>query len=189
MKIDVLTLFPAMFAGPLEVSIVQRARTAGRLHLQIHNLRDYARDRHKSVDDKPFGGGPGMVLKPEPLFEAVEAVAGDKTHVLLMTPVGRRFNQALARELAQREELLLICGSYEGVDERVRQALVDEEISIGDYPQYTRPAEFRGMKVPEVLLSGHHAEIEKWRAEQARLRTEQRRPDLLNEVQALQRHP
>ncbi len=231
MKIDVLTLFPAMFAGPLEVSIVQRARTAGRLNLQIHNLRDYAHDRHKSVDDKPFGGGPGMVLKPEPLFEAVEAVAGDKTHVVLMTPVGRRFNQALARELAQREELLLICGSYEGVDERVRQALVDEEISIGDYvltngglpamvvidavtrllpgvlgddessrdesfsqglleyPQYTRPAEFRGMKVPEVLLSGHHAEIEKWRAEQARLRTEQRRPDLLNEVQTSQRHP
>ena len=220
MKIDVLTLFPEMFAGPLDVSIIQRARSAGLLDLRIHNLRDYTHDRHKTVDDKPFGGGPGMVLKPEPIFEAVENLADDQTHVILMTPVGRTFRQAIARELSEREHLLFICGSYEGVDERVREALVDDEISIGDYvltngglpamlvidavtrlrpgalgddesaadesfsrglleyPHYTRPAEFRGMKVPEVLLSGHHAEIEKWRKEQAKVRTANRRPDL-----------
>jgi tRNA (guanine37-N1)-methyltransferase len=223
MKIDVLTLFPEMFAGPLNVSIVQRARLAGLLDLRIHNLRDWAHDRHKTVDDKPFGGGPGMVLKPEPIFEAVESLAGEKTRVILMTPAGRLFNQAIARELAEHEHLLFICGSYEGVDERVRQALVHDELSIGDYvlingglpamvvidavtrllpgalgdeqsatnesfscglleyPHYTRPSEFRGLKVPEVLLSGHHAEIERWRTEQARLRTAKRRPDLLNE--------
>ena len=223
MKIDVLTLFPEMFTGPLDVSIIQRARTSGLLDLRVHNLRDYTHDRHKTVDDKPFGGGPGMVLKPEPLFEAVENLSAESTHVILMTPVGRTFDQALARQLAQQQHLLLICGSYEGVDERVREALVDEEISIGDYvltngglpamvvidavtrllpgvlgddesardesfshglleyPHYTRPAEFRGMKAPEILLSGHHAEIEKWRGEQARLRTAQRRPDLLPE--------
>ncbi|MDB6029810.1 MAG: tRNA ((1)-)-methyltransferase [Verrucomicrobiales bacterium] len=221
MKMDVLTLFPAMFAGPLDVSIVQRARTAGLLDLRIHNLRDWTHDRHKTVDDKPFGGGPGMVLKPEPLFEAVESLAGEKTHVVLMTPAGQAFNQAKARELSEREHVLIICASYEGIDERVVETLVDEEISIGDfvltngglpammvidavtrlipgalghdesatdesfshglleYPHYTRPAEFRGLKVPEILLSGHHAEIEKWRAEQAKLRTAQRRPDLL----------
>lgn len=224
MTIDVLTLFPAMFAGPLDVSIVQRARTAGLLDLRIHNLRDWTHDRHKTVDDKPFGGGPGMVLKPEPLFEAVESLAGENTRVILMTPAGRTFNQAKAQELSQQEHLLFICASYEGVDERVVEALVDEEISIGDfvltngglpammvidavtrlipgalghdesateesfshglleYPHYTRPAEFRGMKVPEILLSGHHAEIEKWRAEQAKLRTLQRRPDLLDNL-------
>jgi tRNA (guanine37-N1)-methyltransferase len=220
MKIDVLTLFPALFAGPLEVSIVQRARTAGLLDLRIHNLRDYTQDRHQTVDDKPFGGGPGMVLKPEPLFAAVEDLAGENTRVILTTPAGRPFSQAVARELAQQEHLLMLCGSYEGVDERVIESLVDDELSIGDYvltngglpamvmidavtrllpgalghaesaldesfshglleyPHYTRPAEFRGMKVPEVLLSGHHAEIEKWRAEQARARTARRRPDL-----------
>ena len=221
MRIDVLTLFPEMFTGPLDVSIVQRARTSGLLELRIQNLRDYTHDRHKTVDDKPFGGGPGMVLKPEPLFEAVESLADDRTHVILLTPVGRTFNQAMARELAQREHLLFICGSYEGVDERVREALVDEEISIGDYvltngalpvmviidavtrllpgvlgddessheesfshglleyPHYTRPSEFRGMKVPDILMSGHHAEIEKWRKEQSKARTKERRPDLL----------
>src|SRR5881394_939892 len=226
MKIDVLTLFPEMFAGPLDVSIIQRARTAGLLDLRICNLRDYTHDRHKTVDDKPFGGGPGMVLKPEPLFEAVESLSAESTHVILMTPVGRTFDQSLARQLAQQQHLLLICGSYEGVDERVREALVDEEISIGDYvltngglpamvvidavtrllpgvlgddesardesfshgwleyPQYTRPAEFRGMKVPEVLLSGNHAEIARWRAEQARIRTKEQRPDLLREKQS-----
>lgn len=224
MKIDVLTLFPEMFAGPLDVSIVQRARTSGKLDLRIHNLRDYTHDRHKTVDDKPFGGGPGMVLKPEPLFEAVENLADDRACVILLTPVGRPFTQAIARELAQREHLVFLCGSYEGVDERVREKLADEELSIGDYvltngglpamviidavtrllpgvlgdeesatdesfsrglleyPHYTRPAEFRGMKVPEILLSGHHAEIEKWRLEQARVRTAQRRPDLLPET-------
>ncbi|MCI0746673.1 MAG: tRNA (guanosine(37)-N1)-methyltransferase TrmD [Verrucomicrobia subdivision 3 bacterium] len=219
MKIDVVTLFPEMF-GPLDVSIVKRAREAGLLELRITDLRNYTHDRHRTVDDRPFGGGPGMVLKPEPIFEAIEDLAKDKTHVVLMTPAGRRFDQALARELSAKEHLLFICGSYEGVDERVREALVDDELSIGDYvltngglpamvvidavtrllpgalgddesardesfshglleyPHYTRPAEFRGMKVPEILLSGHHAEIEKWRAEQAKARTAQRRPDL-----------
>ena len=231
MKVDVLTLFPEMFAGPLDVSIVQRARSAGLLDLRIHNLRDWTHDRHKTVDDKPFGGGPGMVLKPEPLFEAVESLAGEKTRVVLMTPAGPVFNQARARELARQEHLLFICGSYEGVDERVVESLVDEEISIGDfvltngglpamvvidavtrlipgalghdesavdesfsepgwpgleYPHYTRPAEFREMKVPEILLSGHHAEIEKWRAEQAKARTAQRRPDLLEAMKKIE---
>jgi tRNA (guanine37-N1)-methyltransferase len=224
MRIDVLTLFPGLFAGPLDVSIVQRARQAGLLDLRILNLRDFTHDRHKTVDDRPFGGGPGMVLKPEPIFEAVEHLATQRTRVLLTTPVGRTFCQALARELAQEEHLLIICPSYEGVDERVCESLVDDEVSIGDYvltngglpamvvidavtrllpgalgdgesaqeesfshglleyPHYTRPAEFRGMKVPETLLSGHHAEIGRWRAEQARLRTTRRRPDLLQQL-------
>lgn len=226
MKIDVLTLFPEMFTGPLDVSIVQRARKTGLLDLQVRNLRDWTHDRHKTVDDKPFGGGAGMVLKPEPLFAAVESLATERTHVVLLTPAGRTFNQAVARELAPMEHLLFICGSYEGVDERVREALVDDELSIGDYvltngglpamviidavtrllpgalgddassvdesfshglleyPHYTRPAEFREMNVPEVLLSGHHAEIVKWRAEQARQRTKRQRPDLLEKENA-----
>jgi tRNA (guanine37-N1)-methyltransferase len=221
MKIDVLTLFPAMFAGPLDESIIKRAREAGRLNLAIYNLRDYAHDRHKTVDDRPFGGGPGMLLKPEPIFEAVESLAREGTRVILLSPAGRTFNQAVARELAGLEHLLLVSGHYEGFDERVREQLADDELSIGDYvltngalpvmvivdavtrllpgvlgdegsaqddsfseglleyPQYTRPAEFRGMKVPEILLSGNHAEIARWRAEQARLRTKERRPDLL----------
>ena len=221
MKIDVLTLFPAMFAGPLDESIIKRARDTGRLDLKIHNLRDYAHDRHKTVDDRPFGGGPGMLLKPEPIFEAVENLARENTHVILLSPAGRTFNQAIAAELSQRNDLLLISGHYEGFDERVREQLADDELSIGDYvltngalpvmvivdavtrllpgvlgddesaqeesfshglleyPQYTRPAEFQGMKVPEVLLSGNHGEIARWRAEQARLRTKERRPDLM----------
>jgi tRNA (guanine37-N1)-methyltransferase len=221
MKIDVLTLFPAMFAGPLDESIIKRAREAGRLDLAIHNLRDCAHDRHKTVDDRPFGGGPGMLLKPEPIFEAVESLAPEGTKVILLSPAGRPFNQAIARELAGLEHLLMVSGHYEGFDERVRQRLAHDELSIGDYvltngalpvmviidavtrllpgvlgdaesaqvdsfsqglleyPQYTRPADFRGMKVPEVLLSGNHAEIARWRAEQARLRTAERRPDLL----------
>src|ERR1051325_11004490 len=221
MKIDVLTLFPGMFAGPLDESIIKRAREAGLLELQVHNLRDYAHDRHRTVDDRPFGGGPGMLLKPEPIFEAVDKLAGEKTRVILLSPAGRPFNQAIARELAQLPDLLLVSGHYEGFDERVREQLADDEISIGDYvltngslpamvvvdavtrllpgvlgddessheesfshglleyPHYTRPAEFRGMKVPEILLSGHHAEIAKWRAEQAAQRTKERRPDLL----------
>ncbi|MEJ0089967.1 MAG: tRNA (guanosine(37)-N1)-methyltransferase TrmD [Limisphaerales bacterium] len=221
MKIDVLTLFPAMFAGPLDESIVKRARDTGLLDLKIHNLRDWTRDRHKTVDDKPFGGGAGMLLKVEPLFEAIESLQREKTKVILLSPSGRKFDQSIACELAQSEDLLLVCGSYEGFDERVREALADDELSIGDYvltngalpamvvidavtrllpgvlgddesshdesfsaglleyPQYTRPAEFRGMKVPDVLLSGNHAEIEKWRREQAKLRTEKQRPDLL----------
>jgi tRNA (guanine37-N1)-methyltransferase len=220
-KIAVLTLFPGMFAGPLDESIVKRAREAGLLELTLHNLRDYAHDRHRTVDDRPFGGGPGMLLKPEPLFEAVEKLARETTRVVLLSPAGRTFNQAIARELAQLDDLLLISGHYEGFDERVREQLADDELSIGDYvltngalpamviidavtrllpgalgddtssheesfshglleyPQYTRPAEFRGMKVPEVLLSGNHAQIAKWRAEQASARTKERRPDLL----------
>jgi tRNA (guanine37-N1)-methyltransferase len=224
MRIDVLTLFPGMFAGPLDESIIKRAREAGILELEIHNLRDYTHDRHKTVDDRPFGGGPGMLLKPEPVFEAVEALAHEQTHVVLLSPGGRRFDQQIARELSGREHVLLICGSYEGFDERIREHLADEELSIGDYvltngalpamviidtvtrllpgvlgdeesareesfsdglieyPQYTRPAEFRGWKVPEVLLSGHHAEIVKWRRAQAHGRTRQRRPDLLEKT-------
>ncbi len=223
MKVDVLTLFPEMFVGPLDASIVQRARTGGILDLRIHNLRDYTHDRHKTVDDRPFGGGPGMVLKPEPIFEAVEKLRDERTRVILMTPAGRPFSQQIARELATEESLLLVCGSYEGFDERIRESLADDEISIGDYvltngalpamvlidavtrllpgalgddessteesfsgkmleyPHYTRPAEFRGMKVPEMLLSGNHAEIAKWRALQGQKRTLQSRPDLLGE--------
>ena len=221
MRIDVLTLFPSMFVGPLDESIIKRARQSGLLDLHIHNLRDYAHDRHKTVDDRPFGGGPGMLLKPEPLFEAVESIARENTRVILLSPSGRVFGQAIARELALFEDLLLVSGHYEGFDERVRAELADDELSIGDfvltngalaamvivdavtrllpgalgddqsaqdesfshglleYPQYTRPAEFRGMKVPEVLLSGNHAEIAKWRSEQSRLRTLERRPDML----------
>ena len=229
MKIDVLTLFPAMFAGPLDESIIKRARQKGLLDLKIHDLRQWTHDRHRTVDDRPFGGGPGMLLKPEPLFEAVESLkagselAGGREgmKVILFSPGGRKFSQQIARELAAEKDLLLVTGHYEGFDERVREGLVDDELSIGDYvltngalpamvvidavtrllpgvlgddesshdesfshglleyPQYTRPAEFRGMKVPDVLLSGNHAEIEKWRREQAQARTKERRPDLL----------
>lgn len=225
MKIDVLTLFPGMFSGPLDESIVNRARQAGLVEIDIHQLREYAHDRHRTVDDSPFGGGPGMLMKPKPIFEAVENLAGEKTWVILLSPAGKVFSQAIARELSGKEHLLFICASYEGVDERVREGLVDEELSIGDYvltngalpamvimdsvirlipgvlgddassddesfssgmleyPQYTRPSVFRGMKVPEVLLSGNHAEISRWRKEQARLRTSERRPDLLEKAE------
>ena len=221
MRIDVLTLFPAMFAGPLDESIVGRARERGLLDLRIVNLRQFTHDKHQTVDDRPFGGGPGMLLKPEPLFEAVEALADESTRVILLVPGGRQLTQRIVQELAECERLLLVCGSYEGFDERVREQLADDEISIGDYvltngalpamvvidavsrlipgalgddesskeesfsrglleyPQYTRPAEFRGMKVPEVLLSGHHEEIAKWRRDQALRKTECLRPDLL----------
>jgi tRNA (guanine37-N1)-methyltransferase len=221
MKIDVLTLFPAMFAGPLDESIIKRARDTGLLDLKIHNLRDWTHDRHRTVDDRPFGGGPGMLLKPEPLFEAIESLKREQTRVILFSPAGRKFDQAIARELAAQNDLLLVTGHYEGFDERVREKLADDELSIGDYvltngalpamvvidavtrllpgvlgddessrdesfshglleyPQYTRPAEFRGVKVPEILVSGNHAEIEKWRRERAKLRTEKRRPDLM----------
>ena len=210
-----------MFTGPVDVSIIQRARKNGLLDLRVHNLRDYTHDRYKTVDDRPFGGGPGMVLKPEPIFEAFEAVGSEQARVIQMAPTGRLFKQETARELAKEENLLFICGAYEGVDERVREELVDDELSIGDYvltngtlaamvvidavtrllpgalgdeqssvdesfshgmleyPHYTRPAEYRGLKVPEILLSGHHAEIEKWRRQQALLRTKKRRPDLM----------
>src|SRR5580700_5411140 len=133
MKIDVLTLFPAMFAGPVDESIIKRAREAGLLDLRLHNLRDYAHDRHRTVDDRPFGGGPGMLLKPEPLFEAVESLTEDRTRVVLLSPAGRVFNQAAAEELARHEHVLLVSGHYEGFDERVREQLADDELSIGDY--------------------------------------------------------
>jgi tRNA (guanine37-N1)-methyltransferase len=133
MKIDVLTLFPAMFAGPLDESIIQRARTTGLLDLKVHNLRDWTHDRHKTVDDRPFGGGPGMLLKPEPLFEAIENLQRKGTRVILLSPAGRKFSQAIAHELAGQEHLLLVTGHYEGFDERVREGLADDELSIGDY--------------------------------------------------------
>ena len=211
-----------MFAGPLDASIVKRARESGLLDLRVINLRDYTHDRHRTVDDKPFGGGPGMLLKPEPLYEAVESLAGARTRVVMLTPAGQKFEQSTARALAAEEHLVFLCGAYEGFDERVR-GLARDELSIGDfvltngalpamviidaitrllpgalgkdessrdesfsegrleYPHYTRPAEFRGMKVPEVLLSGNHAEIERWRREQSELRTRERRPDLWSE--------
>lgn len=227
MKIDVLTLFPGMFAGPLDESIVGRARTAGILDLRIHNLRDWATDRHRTVDDTPYGGGPGMVLKPEPLFAAVEALKaerGEGMKVIITSPSGRVFSQAVAENLATEESLLIICGSYEGFDERVREHLADDELSIGDYvltngalpamvivdavtrllpgalgddassqeesfshglieyPHYTRPAEFRGWCVPEILQSGNHVAIERWRRSQAMKRTAESRPDLWEKI-------
>ncbi len=222
MKVDVLTLFPAMFAGPLDESILRRARESGRLELALHDLRDWTHDRHRTVDDTPYGGGPGMVLKPEPVFEAIDELANDTTQVVMLTPQGEPFRQAAARALSAHGHLLLLCGSYEGFDERIRTR-VHHEISIGDYvltngalpamviidavtrllpgvlgddasseeesfsentldyPHYTRPAEYRGMAVPEVLQNGNHAAIEQWRREQAEQRTRERRPDLLEE--------
>jgi tRNA (guanine37-N1)-methyltransferase len=221
MQIDVLTLFPALFAGPLDDSIIRRARERGQLALTVHNLRDFANDRHRTVDDRPFGGGPGMILKPEPIFDAVQRLAGEATEVILLTPGGATLNQATVRELASCAHLLMISGSYEGVDDRVRQVLVDREISIGDYiltngalpamvlidavarllpgvlgdaespidesfsrarlehPHYTRPAEFRGLRVPDVLLSGDHKAIAEWREAESVRRTRECRPDLL----------
>lgn len=221
MEIDILTLFPRIFEGPLDESILKRARDRGLVQVRVHNLRDFAHDKHRVVDDKPYGGAPGMLMKPEPIFEAVEKFRRDDTCVVLMTPQGRSLTQQRASEFAGKPHLLIICGHYEGVDERVREALVDEEVSIGDYvltngalaaavlvdavarlvpgvlgdeqsaaddsfasgmlegPQYTRPPEFRGMRVPDVLVSGDHKAIAKWRAEQAKKRTQERRPDLL----------
>ncbi len=226
LRFDVITLFPEAFAGVLESSIVGRARREGRIEVVLTNLRDFASDKRGTVDDKPFGGGPGMVLLCEPMFRAVEHVQGldpRPAHVVLLTPQGRRLTQSRVREWAALERMALICGHYEGFDERIR-TLADEELSIGDYvltggelpamviidtvtrllpgalgaedgareesfsdavagggleyPQYTRPREFRGMAVPEVLLSGHHAEIARWRADQALARTRERRSDL-----------
>ncbi|TAJ21426.1 MAG: tRNA (guanosine(37)-N1)-methyltransferase TrmD [Dehalococcoidia bacterium] len=224
MRFDVLTIFPGMFVGPLDQSILGRAQAAGLVTVQVHDLRDWAHDRHRTVDDAPFGGGPGMVMKPDPLFEAIEAIqplAEVPATVVFMSPQGRRLDRALVDELAALPRLLLVCGRYEGVDERVLEHAVDLEVSIGDfvvsggeipamvvidavsrripgvlggegsldeesfdeglleYPQYTRPAEFRGWPVPEILLSGNHAEIAKWRRRFRLLRTRLRRPDLL----------
>jgi tRNA (guanine37-N1)-methyltransferase len=223
-RIDVLTLFPEMLAGPFDHSIIARAREAGVLDINVYNPRDYTEDKHHVVDDYAYGGGPGMVMKPDPCYACVEAVrslAEPPGKVVLLTPQGRLLNHDVAAELAREPRLIILCGHYEGVDERVREFLADDEISIGDYvlsggepaaivlvdtvarhqpgvlgselsleeeshaqglleyPQYTRPAVFRDMPVPEILLSGHHAEIAKWRRRQSILRTARRRPDLL----------
>lgn len=230
MRIDIVTLFPEICRGPLNESIMKRAQKNDALELHTHNLRDWTTDKHHVVDDTPFGGGQGMVMKPEPIFNAVEELKKEipnarfeKPKVILMSPAGRRFDQELARELSAESHLIIVCGHYEGVDHRVVEHLIDEEISIGDYvltngaiaavvlvdaivrlipgvlgdeqsalddsfreglleaPQYTRPAEFRGWRVPEVLLGGNHGEIAKWRKEQSQKRTRENRPDLLEE--------
>jgi tRNA (guanine37-N1)-methyltransferase len=221
MRIDVVTLFPEIVLAPLSDSVIQRARQAGVADIQAHQLRDWSADKHRRVDDTPCGGGPGMLLKPEPLFAAVEALRREDTLVILMTPQGRPFKQALARELSAASHLLILCGHYEGVDHRVVEALVDLELSIGDYvltngalaaavvcdaiirllpgalgddaspldesfsdpvmleaPAYTRPVDFRGRLVPEILLSGHHGNIANWKRGQALARTRANRPDL-----------
>ncbi len=219
MKIDVLTLFPEMFDGFLNTSIIKRAIDSQKVMINIHNFRDYSQDIHRKVDDYPFGGGEGMVLMPQPIFDAVNDIKEENTKVILLTPQGKTYNQKKAYELANEKSLLFICGHYEGFDERIR-TLASEEISLGDfvltggeiasqaiidsvvrlipgvikenshlkesfndnlldYPVYTRPADFRGLKVPEVLLSGHHKNIEKYRNEERIKRTKERRPDLL----------
>ena len=227
-RFDVLTIFPGMFAGPLDQSILGRAQVAGLVSVHLHDLREWTHDRHRTVDDAPFGGGPGMVMKPEPLFEAIEAIqplAPERATVVLMSPVGRRLDRAFVDELAALPRMLILCGRYEGIDERVREHVVDLEVSIGDfvvsggelpamlvidavarripgvlgsesslieesfddglleYPQYTRPPVFRDWEVPPVLLSGHHAEVDKWRRRQRLLRTRDLRPDLLDGVE------
>jgi tRNA (guanine37-N1)-methyltransferase len=221
MRIDVVTIFPAMLEGPLRESLLGKAIADGLVDVRLHDLRDFTEDRHRTVDDESFGGGPGMVMKPEPWFSAVESLGEDRGRVILLSPAGRRLDRDLVHELSGEPHLTLLSGRYEGVDERVVEGLPAEEISIGDYvlsggelpalvlieavtrlipgvigreesherdsfedglldhPHYTRPAEFRGMVVPEVLRSGHHAEIERWRREAALEKTRRNRPDLL----------
>jgi tRNA (guanine37-N1)-methyltransferase len=227
MQFEVFSLFPEVFPQYLESSILSRARQRGLLSVRVHNIRDFTHDKHSTTDDLPYGGGGGMVMKPEPVFEAVESVLGnmapmsESCPIILLTPQGRVFNHAIAQDLARLERIALICGRYEGVDERIRSNLATDEISIGDYvltggelpalvlidavvrllpgslgdpdgaaddshasglleyPHYTRPPDFRGQAVPDVLLSGDHARIDRWRHEQSLLRTLQRRPDLL----------
>ncbi|MDR2628511.1 MAG: tRNA (guanosine(37)-N1)-methyltransferase TrmD [Puniceicoccales bacterium] len=223
LKFDCLSLFPEMLNGFVSCSIIGRAIQNGLAMVCLHNLRDWTTDKHSLTDDSPFGGGSGMVMKPEPIFAAVETLRSEHSKVIFLCPDGEIFNSNMAQELSQEEHLILLSGHYEGVDERVREFLVDKEISIGDYiltngtlasavlmdaiirqipgvlggddslnqdsfsngllsfPQYTRPAEFRGMLVPDVLLSGNHAEIAKWRQDQRSLRTRKRRPDLIKE--------
>jgi len=232
MQFEVFTLLPDVFPPYLESSIIQRARQRGLVSVNVHNIRDYTHDRHHVTDDTPYGGGGGMVMKPEPIFEAVEFVIGLDAHrsqpqpvpIIMLTPQGRVFTQAVAQELSQHERIALLCGRYEGLDERIREHLVTDEISVGDYvltggelpalilidavtrlipgalgdpdgaaddshatglleyPHYTRPPDFRGWKVPEVLLSGDHAKVAQWRREQSLLRTLARRPDLLDKL-------
>ena len=223
MRVDIITLFPEICRVPLGESMMGRAQQTGALDLRIHNLRDWTNDRHHVVDDAPFGGGQGMVMKPEPIFAAVESLRTGESTVVLMTPQGQPFRQALAREYSAHPHLIVLCGHYEGIDHRVVEHLVDAEISIGDYvltngaiaavvfvdavvrllpgvlgheqsaaydsfsrgrleaPQYTRPADFRGWKVPDILLSGNHAEIAAWRKRESERRTRQNRPDLLEQ--------
>jgi tRNA (guanine37-N1)-methyltransferase len=235
LRFDIITIFPEFFRETFEFGIVRRARAAGLVEISAHDLRRWTKDKHRQVDDRPFGGGDGMILKPEPIFEAVEELTGCEAgsgkyepgvRVVLLSPQGRSFTQSLAEELAaSNSQVVLICGRYEGVDERVSEALVTDEISIGDYvlsggepaalvmvdavvrlvpgalgsetsavhesfseglldyPHYTRPPEFRGMRVPEVLLSGHHAEISRWRSLRALEKTKRNRPDLLERAQ------
>ncbi|HXG68090.1 MAG TPA: tRNA (guanosine(37)-N1)-methyltransferase TrmD [Blastocatellia bacterium] len=228
MQFDIITIFPEIFRGVFEFGIIRRAVEAGLVSIKLHDLRDYTHDRHRQVDDRPFGGGAGMVMKPEPLFRAIEAVTHGaregEAKVILLSPQGRLFDQAMAWELSRLPRLVLVCGRYEGIDERVVEQAVDEEVSIGDYvlsggeipamavvdavvrlipgalgceqsvehesfadglldyPHYTRPAEYRGITVPEVLLSGHHAEIEAWRRRKAVEKTLRRRPDLIEKL-------
>jgi tRNA (guanine37-N1)-methyltransferase len=222
-RIEILTIFPGIFESPLRESLLGRAIAGGLLDVRLRDIRDFATDRHRQVDDEPYGGGPGMVMKPEPIFAAMEAIS-DPGRTILLSPAGRRLDQALVRELAEEPALTLICGRYEGVDERVVLGLPVEELSVGDYvvsggeapafvlleavarlipgvigreesherdsfgeqglldhPHYTRPSEFRGMLVPSVLLSGNHAEIDRWRREAALEKTRRNRPDLLRE--------
>jgi tRNA (guanine37-N1)-methyltransferase len=221
MDVDVLTIFPGMFPGPLGDSITGRALVEGILRLRAVDIRDFATDRHRTVDDYPYGGGPGMVMRPGPLVTAIESVRGENSRVIILAPAGRVFTQAIARDLARESHLVLVCGRYEGIDERVRLATNADELSIGDYvltggelaamvvvdavtrllpgvlstceswrdeshteglleyPQYTRPPEFRGLRVPDVLLSGHHVRVAAWRRRQALERTLERRPELL----------
>lgn len=222
MRFDIITIFPEMFAPILNESIIKRAQQKKKVAVRVHDLRAYTKDKHKKVDDRPFGGGPGMVMTPQPFFDAVKRIKGKrKSKVILMSPSGKRLTQKLVRDLAKDKNLIVLCGHYEGVDERVREKLVDESISIGDYvltggeipamvlvdcvtrllpgvvgkeasltdesfeggfleyPHYTRPANFRGVKVPDVLLSGNHLAIRKWRQEQSRRVTRRNRPDLI----------
>lgn len=224
MRVDIVTIFPGIFRGPLSESLLGRAIARGLLDVRVHDLRDYTHDPRRQVDDEPYGGGPGMVLKVQPIVEAVESLGEGRKRVIVLSPSGRRLDQELVRELAREAWLVLICGRYEGVDERVLEILEAEELSIGDYvlsggelpalvvleavsrlvpgvvgkeeslrresfeeglldhPHYTRPREFRGLRVPDVLLSGDHAAIERWRREQALAKTRRNRPDLLGQA-------
>ena len=228
-KFDVLSIFPEMFASPLNFSLLKKAQEKGILNICLHDIRNWADDKHKMTDDAPYGGGCGMVMKVEPVEKALAAIRSpeDDSLVVLMTPQGKTFNQKIAAELAEKKQIIIICGRYEGVDERIREHLVDREISIGDYiltggelaalvlidavsrlipdvlgnpestlgesfshnlleyPQYTRPAEYKGWKVPDVLLSGNHAQIELWHKRESLRRTYQRRPDLLKKIKLL----